>query len=683
MGSISDIGNGYGLLYQVEKDTLKILTVSKNDKDGERSMKNIAVIDAPLSASRAATGLIEVVAVDSTGTIDTIEVNGVDILGSPYSVTTNDPETEAIGIAAAINAYTPLSGYKYTASNVGGIVYLQSPLDVGAVANGFEIDVTVSDVSIETETTDFSGGATTTTVYDSLIGRRYYLNADYNASGVTNTLAAPVNALTNAIEITKYIVTRGMQVGIPSESLEIEDDGISPNRTAAYQLYIVDGEGSANDNLVYINTEDFLLGDMLIVKAADGVTITVESEATTTSINQYKNIRLINNERYVMSGVTKAICFQYLFDDATSKGVFVELYRAERSEFIADTYANLEILRAASLLLPNNVYKITDRGDLGIIVRADSVNSFALHATFLANYTGGGQLGTTPHETCEWSFADESFISRVSSGNLVSNGAVSGAIYGYATISNNVIEGGLFVNAVGITMSTIIIISNYFKNATLQLIANGAGILQCDVQNSKVGIDNSGAFSNCSFYNCANIYTQLSANVNSCIFSNIPNLFSINRNVSNCTFQDIFNYDYYISELSQTNKVWIDKLNTLTGALAITAAKYLIFAGGEYIGYVTPDATFGATIDGIINDVGPTLALSTVGMYHNIRVMPASGNTVTIKDYSIATATLKNVKLSAASTATLVLDGSKGDWAEFEFNTTTYMWSLVTYYKGI
>ena len=328
---ISDLGNGYGFLYETAIDGATILSVDKNTVDGARNFKRMALANAPVSANRSAVATITVTGCASTGNITQILINGVNQLGAALAVSTSVNATLAAAIAAAINAFTPGSGSKQTAYSIGDVVYVLTPPEYGEALNGQAITVSVSDISITTTTTDFVNGASVEGVYDSSLGRRYYINADYGAAGIVGSATALPTSLTYSFEITEWLTQRGSQTGTPVLNLTISGDILSgTNRYNSKMVYIVETQGgSAADVLAQLNPEDFLEGDEVLIRGYDPThVVTVESAPVTTSAAPTPNIYLLNDDPFICDDETKALSLVYHYDNARGAH-FLEIGRSD------------------------------------------------------------------------------------------------------------------------------------------------------------------------------------------------------------------------------------------------------------------------------------------------------------------------------------------------------------------
>jgi len=505
MAGINDIGKGYGLIYKVDlsNPSPSIVSIQKNDVEGEREMRRQGVVDAPIGANSSATGLIQILGVASTGTIGPITIDGNDILdGNVLTVGSAVPATEATALAVLINSITPSAGLVYKAYSIDDIVYLQSPIDQGTAVNDLTIAVTASDVSIVTQTTPFYDGTNATEVYDTLSGYRYFLNADYDANGTPNTLTAPDDSLLYAIEITKWMITRGNNTGMMQKSITLQTDSIlSADRGSQNMELDITPETGTSDVLVFIATKGFVEGDILFLKSAvAGSTIQVESAPVTTSPNPYKNIYLANDFAAALTDKKSILMLQYTYDDQLG-GIFVEITRAFSSTgdciFWEGNYSDASNLLTNSKLVACNVYKINDRS---VVLRAKSVNEFELQGTYIADYTGSGKVGGFANEACEYNFALDIITQRTDArGNYVRNsGDVSGLIpWGYPNVTDNI-----HVDSQALTMEddSTSIKRCVFQNAEQVLAKSGTSLYGCDFIKTRGNITINGfAFTNRSY----------------------------------------------------------------------------------------------------------------------------------------------------------------------------------------
>jgi hypothetical protein len=366
---IQDLGT-VGYLYKTAPDGTTIITTERNTVDGVRAMQQQGTSNAPVVAARSAVGKITVSSVASAGSITNIDIAAVNQIGANIVVTSSTASVVATQIATAINAFTPASGDNYTAQAVGAVVSVFSSASNGSAANGLTITVSVTDITIVTTTTAFTNGSSQIGVYDTTFGYRFYINANYNGDAVPTSL-------TNAVEITEYMTVRGLQSGIMTVSATVATDRITGlSRSCAITQIIVDTESSAaSDVLAFIQTEGFVEGDSIRLRALDTGRITTLEDATvTTSPIGTKNIYLTDAQSYALAGLV-SIALQ-LRNDPTLGLCWIETSRSIANSVTSLTRSAFNTLLSASALVPGTIYLITDIGDAGTYVLAMNTDSY-------------------------------------------------------------------------------------------------------------------------------------------------------------------------------------------------------------------------------------------------------------------------------------------------------------------
>ena len=114
---------------------------------------NSSIITDRTPTTLAATGTVTLTG-GAAGSVDTITVDGVNIMSGAVSFTTN-LATTATAVASNINAHT--STPEYTAVAVGAVITISAASGVGSTPNGFEVLATAT--TITTSTTDMAGGS--------------------------------------------------------------------------------------------------------------------------------------------------------------------------------------------------------------------------------------------------------------------------------------------------------------------------------------------------------------------------------------------------------------------------------------------------------------------------------------------------------------------------------------------
>lgn len=364
---IQDIGNGIGYLYKTLPNGTTIIASERNTVDGARSMREQGTANAPVVAQRPAVGTITVTAAGAD-TITAITIAAVNQILLPINVVSLVPSVVAGQIASAINSFTPGSGFNYTAQAVNDVVYVFSPVANGAAANGLAITVSVTVGNVTTTTTALTNGSSDAGTYDSALGYRFYINADYSGP-------ATPTSLVNAVEVTEYMTVRGLQTGIVTINSTVATDRlVGLNRSCAITQIIVDTESSAaTDILAFIETTGFAEGDEIRLRNTTPSRVTtVEDAAVTTSPILTKNIYLVDQAPFSLTG-RLSISLQLRNDPVIGGFVWVETGRSEVANGVIDvTIAQLNALCGPRQLKPNALYNVTDLGDYGTVVTAIS-----------------------------------------------------------------------------------------------------------------------------------------------------------------------------------------------------------------------------------------------------------------------------------------------------------------------
>lgn len=390
---IQDIGDNLGYLYKTLPDGVTILTTEKNTQDGARSMRINGLVNAPLAASRSAVGTITVSSAAGAGAITAINIAAVNQIGANINVVSSTASVVAAQIAAAINAFTPGSGDNYSAQSDGAVVYIFSSPSNGTAANGLTITVSVTDPSIVTVTTAFTNGSSENGVYDSVMGYRYWIDADYGTEGTPGSGTATPTVLTYAQEITEYITNRGFQAGVGTLSLTVATDALSTvdRFCSITQIVTTNQGGAATDSLEYINPTKFIEGDIIFIRSTSASQVLTVKDAANASVTASPNIYLTDENDFIIQR-NKVLMLRYTFDNSLG-GIFVEMSRSVTGGIASTTVVGINALVAASSIDAGQTYFITDLGDGGTIVTG--VSSTAISSTgqmirrIPINYTSG------------------------------------------------------------------------------------------------------------------------------------------------------------------------------------------------------------------------------------------------------------------------------------------------------
>lgn len=296
---ISDIGNGIGLLYAVDSAS-NIVAVVPNTAPGIWDMKNAADLSIPFSGQRSAFGILNITAVVGFGAITNIDINGVNQIPGVISVGAITADTVAQLIEASINSYQPI-GYDFKAVAVGSSVYIYGPESAGAAINGYTITLTDTGSVVNWTQEPFKNGAYSYGAVDPIYGFSIYINADYGPNGLSGELPADPTSLLYAVNISKYIVNRGLNNSVPSSVVTISGNVLANiNRSSVITFIALNPSSGPTDTLIKINPDDFTDGDLLFISCYDaGNVITVESLNNITIPGGTGNIALTDDVPWV------------------------------------------------------------------------------------------------------------------------------------------------------------------------------------------------------------------------------------------------------------------------------------------------------------------------------------------------------------------------------------------------
>lgn len=386
---IQDIGDNLGYLYKTLPDGVTILTTEKNTQDGARSMRINGLVNAPLAASRSAVGTITVSSAAGAGAITAINIAAVNQIGANINVVSSTASVVAAQIAAAINAFTPGSGDNYSAQSDGAVVYVFSSPSNGSAANGLTITVSVTDPSIVTVTTAFTNGSSDNGVYDSVMGYRYWIDADYGSEGTPGSGTATPTVLTYAQEITEYITNRGFQAGVGTLSLTIATDALSTvdRFCSITQIVTTNQGGAATDSLEYINPTKFIEGDIIFIRSTSASQVLTVKDAANATVTTSPNIYLTDENNFILQR-NKVLMLRYTFDNSLG-GIFVEMSRSVTGGIIPVTIAGISVLVGANSLSAGSTYYITDLGDNGVFTQAISSNQYSTTGQYIRRVPKG------------------------------------------------------------------------------------------------------------------------------------------------------------------------------------------------------------------------------------------------------------------------------------------------------
>lgn len=197
---------------------------------------------------------------------------------------------------------------------------------------------------------------------DPNFGYRYWINADYGG-------AANPESLASAVEITHFIVNKGLQTNFASETHVISGGAVSvvDRRCVLYKLY-VDTEGAAaTDELDNIDG-DFIEGDIIIIAGVDSGRVTTVRDSSVSG----GNINLENNNSFVTGTTAKAITLQYQKPNLATAGVWNEVSRASSGNQTLNMYScmfNLDVHGSGGAW----AYTIDNETNIGSIFQTPTV----------------------------------------------------------------------------------------------------------------------------------------------------------------------------------------------------------------------------------------------------------------------------------------------------------------------
>ena len=367
-----NIGNGIGLLYATDLAATKIISCTRNDAEGVRNMRTLGAGSAPISAERSAVATVTFTAVGGAGNITAITIAGVNQIPSNVAATVGDPTQTATDVAAAINGYTPGSGTDFVANSVGGVLYIYSTPSTGQATNGLVVTVSVSNVAITFTKTDFAGGSSESGNTDSSVGLRFWLDPQVSASRTS---------FASSEEITKYIVVRGLQTGIVTKSLVVNNSNLTGiDRSCAITQIFVDTQSSAaTDELYFIETNDFVEGDVVrLTQYVAGRVVTV----TDTTVSGVGNIYLTNQSPFNCED-NKSIELRLQFDSVLGL-IWIENGRSTNQGYVSLTRVEARALATNGTIQVGQTYFITDVGDDGIVLTGITNSLYSFDGEYIA-----------------------------------------------------------------------------------------------------------------------------------------------------------------------------------------------------------------------------------------------------------------------------------------------------------
>lgn len=685
MSEISDFGNGNGYLYETNTAGNALLASYKNSANGARQMRLLASVTSPVAANRSAFAIIQITAAGATGNLTVLSVNGVNQISGDVPCASVDPLVVAPTWAAAINAFTPASGFNFTSFAIDDLVYLVAPALAGSAANGLPIVVTTDTGTLTADVVqELINGSSDTGVYDTNLGRRFWINSAIDAIPNPTTFVSPIT------EITKYVTNRGMQTGMPTIAVELLDQRMPTDRYSTFTTYVCNTEASApTDNMVFINPTDFVESDVIFIRGADPSRVITILSAPDVSASLNPNIYLNNDLPYTTD--TGMLMLQYAYTAARG-GHFVEQFRGVNgsstqanylqndptaADYIKNrpdytlTYAQVEALRAGSNLRTGARYNLSDKS---VIVTAALPDALAEEAIFKATYGG-----VKHEESCIYNFILDRVITRVDylNNRVTDTSGVFGCTQSFpfgnpAYVGNTVIDCPISFNA-GATAVKY----NTFINANVTI---GAA---CNVQYNQV---NYGQINITGGGSCRNLLTNWANFVGVGAVGVLTNV-TVNGTGTNLTVNGTFTNSIVDRGTTITIAVGQNIAGVIQGLTDTDMTRYYntgnIYQGSTtYIQNVASNisytANFGGTnefTDTTIIAPGTVFLSNVTGNVDVIRLglmatpvtfRPLGSSTVTINDAAVSSG---NIVLFNGTTD-ITLDGANGDYAVFEWVAT-------------
>lgn len=322
--SIRDLGNGFGYLYITAIDGTTFINAGiTNDAGGVDTIKSDALNRAPVGTTTSPQGIYEINTITIAGLLTDATIDGVSQfdVGSPITLGLGGEIQAATDLRDAINAYIPASGSNYKATSTGEVVYVAPVDDVGSSLNGDFVSVAYTGTSIII-TYSIDGGQDGDEEVSEINGRRYWLDADFGPTGCSGSGTAVVGDLTNAIEITAYVVKRGAEGGLPIDVPSIDVNLKVADYTRLEKVQILEVEPGAPTDIEFVPTNSATIGDTLILYTTGAV-----STFTDLTVAAQGNMMLTNQVSFVSASAEESISLR-LYNDPTNGLVWVEMWRS-------------------------------------------------------------------------------------------------------------------------------------------------------------------------------------------------------------------------------------------------------------------------------------------------------------------------------------------------------------------
>jgi hypothetical protein len=280
---IYDLGSGQGYIYKVDVDGTTILTPSLNTPDNARKIKLAAVEASSVALNRGSYGTITVDTVTGVSSVTSVGSPDSDMIDPlvPLSFTGATTTAQlATQIKDAINSWNP-SYDIYTATVVDNVVTVYADPSAGDSRNGAIMTIGLSAGNATFTIGEFNGGSDASELYDTGIGYRFFLDADYDAGGCAGQGTATPDSLANAVEITNELIQRGLNSAIDVQTLAISSGGLSFTRKSVDTLLYVETQAfAATDDLDTITASGFANGDKVTIRGNNSGRVTTVKDGT-------------------------------------------------------------------------------------------------------------------------------------------------------------------------------------------------------------------------------------------------------------------------------------------------------------------------------------------------------------------------------------------------------------------
>lgn len=303
---IYDLGRGQGYIYKVDVDGTTILTPSLNTPDNARKIKVTAVEAASVALNRGSYGTITVDTVTGVSSITDVRSPDSDMIDPLVPLAFTGATTTAqlaTQIRDAINSWSPSLDI-YTATVADNVVTVYADPSAGDSRNGAVMTVGLSAGNATFTIEAFNNGSDASELYDTGIGFRFFLDADYDAGGCAGEGTATPDSLANAVEITNELIQRGLNSAIDVQIPTISSGAISFIRKSVDTLlYIETQAAAATDDLDTITASGFANGDKVTIRGNNSGRVTTVKDGT-------GNIELEGNVDFSTGELERALTLQ-------------------------------------------------------------------------------------------------------------------------------------------------------------------------------------------------------------------------------------------------------------------------------------------------------------------------------------------------------------------------------------